>query len=52
MKVELQISETYEEEKLIVQAPQETEKSRKSSSSQKIWTKEKKSKEKSMIRSI
>ena len=26
MKVELQISETYEEEKLIVQAPQETEK--------------------------
>lgn len=41
MKVELQISETYEEEKLIVQAPQETEKSRKSSSSQKIWTKEK-----------
>ena len=26
MKVELQISETYEDEKLIVQAPQETEK--------------------------
>ena len=26
MKVELQISETYEEEKLIVQAPQPTEK--------------------------
>ena len=26
MKVELQISETYEEEKLIVQAPQKTEK--------------------------
>ena len=26
MKVELQISETYKEEKLIVQAPQETEK--------------------------
>ena len=26
MKVELQISETYEEEKLIVQAPQETDK--------------------------
>ena len=26
MKVELQISESYEEEKLIVQAPQETEK--------------------------
>ena len=37
MKVELQISETYEEEKLIVQAPQETDKSRKSSSSQKIF---------------
>ena len=29
MKVELQISETYEEEKLIVQAPQETEKVKK-----------------------
>ena len=27
MKVELQISETYEEEKLIVQAPQPTDKS-------------------------
>ena len=26
MKVELQISESYEEEKLIIQAPQETEK--------------------------
>ena len=26
MKVELQISETYKEEKLIVQAPQETDK--------------------------
>ena len=52
MKVELQISETYEEEKLIVQAPQETEKSKKLSNLQKIWTKEKKSKEKSKIRSI
>ena len=29
MKVELQISETYKEEKLIVQAPQETEKVKK-----------------------
>ena len=37
MKVELQISETYEEERLIVQAPQPTDKVRKSSSSQKIW---------------
>ena len=39
MKIELQISETYKEEKLIVQAPQETDKIQKSSSSQKIWTK-------------
>ena len=46
MKVELQISETYEEEKLIVQAPQPTDKV------QKIWTEQKKSKGKSRIRSI
>ena len=39
MKVELQISETYKEEKLIVQAPQETDK-------------KKQSKERLMIRSI
>ena len=45
MKVELQISESYEEEKLIVQAPQETEKVQKSYRIlQKIWTSKKKSK--------
>ena len=52
MKVELQIKETYEEEKLIVQTPQPTEKSRKSSSSLKILTKKKQSKERLKIRSI
>ena len=52
MKVELQIKETYEEEKLIVQTPSLPKKSRKSSSSQKILTKKKQSKERLMIRSI
>ena len=53
MKVELQISETYEEEKLIdPNSSAEPKKSRKSSSSQKILTKKKQSKERLMIKSI
>ena len=52
MKVELQINETYEEEKLIVQHLSLLKMSRKSSSSQKILIKKKQSKEKSRIRSI
>jgi len=52
MKIELQINETYEEEKLIVQTPQPTEKVQKVISSQKILTKKKQSKERLMIRSI
>ena len=53
MKVELQIKETYEEEKLIVQTPQPTEKSPESHRvSQKILTKKKQSKERLKIRSI
>ena len=52
MKVELQIKETYEEEKLIVQTTSRPKKSRKSSSSQKILTKKKQSKERLMIKSI
>ena len=51
-KVELQIKETYEEEKLIVQTTSRPKKSRKSSSSQKILTKKKQSKERLMTRSI
>ena len=52
MKVELQISETYEEEKLIAKHLKKPIKSRKSSSSQKILTKKKQLKERLMIRSI
>lgn len=52
MKVELQISETYEEEKLIVQAPQETEKVQKVIEFAENLDQREKSKEKSMIRSI
>ena len=53
MKVELQISESYEEEKLIIQAPQETEKVQKVIEfAEKSGSKRKKSKGKSKIRSI
>ena len=48
MKVELQISEFYEEEKLIVQAPQETKKVQKVIE----FAEKKQSKERLMVRSI
>ena len=52
MKVELQISETYEEEKLIVQAPQETEKVQKVIKFAENLDQREKSKERLIIRSI
>ena len=52
MKVELQISETYEEEKLIVQAPQETEKVQKVIKFAENLDQRDKSKERLIIRSI
>lgn len=52
MKVELQISETYEEEKLIVQAPQPTDKVQKVIEFAENLDQREKSKGKSMIRSI
>ena len=52
MKVELQISETYEEEKLIVQAPQPTDKVQKVIEFAENLDQKKQSKGKSIIRSI
>lgn len=52
MKVELQISETYEEEKLIVQAPQPTDKVQKVIEFAENLDLTEKSKGKSIIRSI
>lgn len=52
MKVELQISETYKEEKLIVQAPQPTDKIQKVIEFAENLDRKEKSKEKLMIRSI
>ena len=52
MKIELQISETYKEEKLIVQAPQETDKIQKVIEFAENLDQKKQSKERLMIRSI
>ena len=52
MKVELQISESYKEAKLIVQAPQETEKIQKVIEFAENLDLKEKSKGKSKIRSI